>query len=231
MREICGGLLPRLPVTAVRRVATGNRLRADESRCEGNELFGRHALLGQFVSCALVLLQMREAHATQDIGGLGELDIRVVNDLYAVASRVPEIEEGAIKQANTCCLERLAGRDLVVDDKTEMTAIVGWLFATLLERDELVAQIDEGHGVALAAQLEGKEAAVERERLFNVGNLERDVVETHQARFPKLSHWFLQSAIHLLGPVYMCNVMRQDSTELVLGAPAGSAMARRTQDG
>jgi hypothetical protein len=74
------------------------------------------------------------------------------------------------------------------------------LFATLLERYELVAQIDEGHGVALAAQLEGKEATVERERLFNVGNLERDVVETHQAWFPKCSHRFLQSSIHFFGP-------------------------------
>jgi hypothetical protein len=82
-----------------------------------------------------------------------------------------------------------------------MSAIVGRLFATLLQRDELVAQVDEGHGVALGAKFEGKQATVERERLFNVGNLERDVIETHEAWFPKYSHRFLQSSIHFFGPV------------------------------
>jgi hypothetical protein len=165
-------------------VAAGNRLRADESRREGNELFGRHALLGRFVSCALVLLQVREAHATQDIGGLGELDIRVVNDLYAVAQGSRKSRKGPSSKRTPAAWSALRAATLYRRRQDRMTAIVGRLFATLLERDELVAQIDEGHGVALAAQLEGKESTVERQRLFNVGNLKRDVVETHQAGFP-----------------------------------------------
>ena len=38
-----------------------------------------------------------------------------------------------------------------------MTAVIGGLFASRLQRDELVAKIDEGHRPALATQLEVEE--------------------------------------------------------------------------
>ena len=47
-----------------------------------------------------------------------------------------------------------------------MAAIVGRLLTALLQGDELVAQVDECHGVALTAQLECEEAAIERQRDF-----------------------------------------------------------------
>ena len=54
-----------------------------------------------------------------------------------------------------------------------MAAVVRRLFAALLKGDELVAQLDEGHGLASAAQLEIEEASVERQRLVDVAHFQR----------------------------------------------------------
>jgi hypothetical protein len=41
-----------------------------------------------------------------------------------------------------------------------------------------------GHGVALAAQFEPEETAVVRQRLVDIADLQRDVVEANYARSP-----------------------------------------------
>jgi hypothetical protein len=64
-----------------------------------------------------------------------------------------------------------------------MTPIVGGLSAALLEREKLIAQIDEGRGLVPAAKLEVEQAAVKRERLVDIADFESDVVETDGARF------------------------------------------------
>jgi hypothetical protein len=51
---------------------------------------------------------MRQAHATQHIGCLSELNIVVTNDLHSVTPGVAKIEEWTIKQGNTSCLQCLA---------------------------------------------------------------------------------------------------------------------------
>jgi len=60
------------------------------------QLLQRHAFLGQFLFCFLVLGQVRQAHTTQNIRRLGELDIVVADDLDSIAPRVPKVKEGAI---------------------------------------------------------------------------------------------------------------------------------------
>ena len=69
-----------------------------------------------------------------------------------------------------------------------MTAVIGRLRAALLQRDELVAEIDERRILALAAQREVEQAAVERESLLDIADLESDVVETDGARFLCFRH-------------------------------------------
>jgi hypothetical protein len=64
---------------------------------------------------------VHQAHPTQHIGRLGELDVVVTDDLHSITPWVPKIKEGTVKWSNTSCLERLAGRLLVVDDETEVT--------------------------------------------------------------------------------------------------------------
>jgi hypothetical protein len=49
-----------------------------------------------------------------------------------------------------------------------MTAVIGGLFASRLQRDELVATVDEGHRPALATQLKVEDAAVECQRLLDI---------------------------------------------------------------
>jgi hypothetical protein len=63
-----------------------------------------------------------------------------------------------------------------------MTAFVGGLCTAFLERKELVAQINEGRCVALAAKLEIDQAAVESQSLFDITNLQSDMVEADSAR-------------------------------------------------
>ena len=57
--------------------------------------------------------------------------------------------------------------------------------ADLRQVDELVAHVDEGVGLALAAQLEVEDAAIEGERLLDVADLDGDVVH---ADHPGLLH-------------------------------------------
>src|SRR4051794_5758853 len=52
-----------------------------------------------------------------------------------------------------------------------MTAVVSGLGATLLPREELIAQIDKGRGLAAAAKVEVEEATVERQRLIDITDL------------------------------------------------------------
>jgi hypothetical protein len=59
---------------------------------------------------------------------------------------------------------------LVVDDEAEMTAIVRGLPSPRLERQELIAEVDEGRTLAPTSQLEVEQAAVERERLVDISD-------------------------------------------------------------
>ena len=49
--------------------------------------------------------------------------------------------------------------------------------------DELIAHVDERHAGAAPAQRELEQPPVERERLVDVADLERDVVDPDQTRF------------------------------------------------
>src|SRR5262249_339417 len=151
-------------------------------------LLHRHALIGQFLFCFFVLGQMRQAHATQHIGCLSELNIVVTNDLHSVTPGVPKIKKRTIKQGNTSCLQRLAASLRVIPDETEVATIVCGLSATFLQGNKLIAKVDEGHGLSLATQLESEESAVERQRLVDVADLQRNMVEANDARFRGLSH-------------------------------------------
>jgi hypothetical protein len=90
--------------------------------------------------------------------------------------------------------ECFAGRALVVNDETEMAAIVRGLPTALLKGDKLIAQVDEGHGVTLAAQFKPEETAIECQCLIDIPHLQCDVVEAHDARFCEFNHQSLLKA-------------------------------------
>src|SRR5260370_9217889 len=145
----------------------------------GGVLADLHALFGQLLLRALVLGQARQAYTAQHVGRLGELNIVVADDLDAVAPWIQEIEEGTIERGDAGRLQSPARRLLVVDHETEMAAIVRRLLGPFLKGAELVAQIYEGHAVALAAQLELEKPARKGPRLLYVAHHQRDMLPAH----------------------------------------------------
>src|SRR5262245_14875650 len=69
-----------------------------------------------------------------------------------------------------------------------MALLVRRLGTGLLQREELVAQIDKGRAAAFAAKLEIEQSTVERQGLFDIIDLERHVVETNRGSFSCVDH-------------------------------------------
>jgi hypothetical protein len=71
------------------------------------------------------------------------LNIIVADDLDAVAPGIAEVKEMAVYWGYAGCVEGAPGCLLVIDHETEMAASVCTLIPSLLQGDELIAQIDE----------------------------------------------------------------------------------------
>jgi tryptophan synthase beta subunit len=69
-----------------------------------------------------------------------------------------------------------------------MPAVIGGLFASRLQRDELVAKIDEGHHLVLAAQLKVEDAAIKCQRFLDIADFQRYMVEADSARLCGANH-------------------------------------------
>src|ERR1700739_4153048 len=85
-------------------------LSRSSSRHVRSRLTECHALVGQLPLRVLVLGQVRQTHAAEDVGGFGELDIVVANDLNAVAPRVAEVTEWAFERRKTINARRFICR-------------------------------------------------------------------------------------------------------------------------
>ena len=128
---------------------------------------GRHSLVGQLFDGLSALSKIGQTHAAQDMRRLRELDVVIADDLDAVAPRVEEVQEAARQDLDACCCQRLAHSLLVIDHKPEVTPVVTGLFAAFLKGKKLIAKIDEGSMLVLAAQLEFKQASVEGQSIFD----------------------------------------------------------------
>ena len=110
---------------------------------------------------------------------LRELHIAIVDDLDEVAPRIDEVVAADLDARLPCKVERAI---LVVDDEAEVAMPVRRLRAPARERDELVADIDERHPSRASAELQVEDAAVEAERIVDVVDLERDMVDADEPR-------------------------------------------------
>ena len=110
---------------------------------------------------------MRQSHAAQNVRCLGELDVVVTDNLDAVAPWVEEVEKRARQELDSASASALRTAP-VVDHKSKMAALVGWLGTALLECEELVAQVHEGGSRALTPQFEIEQSAIEGESLFDI---------------------------------------------------------------
>src|SRR6266545_2856181 len=123
-----------------------------------------------------------EAHAAQHFVRFRELHLVALHDLHVVAPRIAEIEASTGEDRDAGSLERTSRRLLVVDHETEMARAVRRLRATFHQRDELIADVDERGAGHPAAQRELEDAPVEVERLVDLADLERDVVDPDKTR-------------------------------------------------
>src|SRR5438105_1915771 len=99
------------------------------------------------------------------------------------------------QRLDACVGQGVADGLFVIDHESKMTAVVCGLGATLLERQELIAEIDEGGGFTPAAKFEFEQATVKRKRLIDITDLESDMVETDGARLLCLRHSDLRSFV------------------------------------
>src|SRR5690242_6835969 len=138
------------------------------------------ALRAQLVERPFGLSQL-EAHSLEHALALAELDLVVLDDLDAVATRVADVEEAARESSQACILERAPHGLLVVDDEPEMLLLRSR--AALEQRDELIAQTKErraGHAAVDPRRLE--DPCVERDRLVDVVDLQGDMVDPDETR-------------------------------------------------
>jgi len=112
---------------------------------------------------------------------LGELDAFVIDHLDPVAPGVQEVKERPLDHRRTRRLRQRAHRRTVVHRHAEMAMSRRLADRALHHGDELVAEVNERRALALTAQGEAEDAAVERQRLLHVADFERDVVDTHQS--------------------------------------------------
>ena len=110
--------------------------------CHASEALGSKLGEGRFALAEL------EPHPPQDPLGLRELHLVVLDDLDEVAPGVEEVEPAARADLHAGGFESAPRRLLVVDHEPEMAGAVRTTRAALHEREELVADVDEGSAVA-----------------------------------------------------------------------------------
>jgi uncharacterized membrane protein YccF (DUF307 family) len=152
---------------------------------------------------------MRQSHAAQHVWRLSELDVVVGNNFYAVAPGVEKIEKRARQRFDSYISQRLADRILVVDHKSKMAPVVSRLSTAFLERQELIAQIDECRSGTLAAKLEVEQSTVKSQSLLDITNLEHGRKPRRRTRWTRAA---LNIAAYTLLPFGQKAVSRADYT-------------------
>jgi hypothetical protein len=101
--------------------------------------------------------------------------------MAALLGKIKEIEKAPRQRLNASFFQGHAHRLLVIDHQPEVPAIIGRLPAALLKGEELVAEIDESSIFALAVQLEVEQPAIKCQRLVDVADFDRNVIEADRA--------------------------------------------------
>src|SRR5829696_8846981 len=140
------------------------------------------AFPAQFFERLLRLLQTLLAHALEDLWGFGELDLRVVNDLPAVAPGIEEVKAPARKDLHPHLLERPPNHPPVVHHHPDVPVFVWRTVLAFGERDELISCVYERHPGSASPQLDLEEVSVERERLLYIPDLDGDMIEPDELR-------------------------------------------------
>ena len=204
----------------------------------------RHSLVGKFLDRVLALGEIRHPHPAQHVRRLGELDVVVADDLKPVAPWIKKVEEAPGQWLDTGLGKGLAHRLFVIDHQPEMPPVICRLRPAFLQREELIAKIDKSGVFAIPPQLELEQAAVEGQCLFDVADLECDVVETDGARLLRIGHRGSPFRSHVVAGLGLCNrrlasltpgppacvTSGRQRSRRSAASPAGSVYAKDDQD-
>src|SRR6266851_1656489 len=165
----------RLPQLAARYNAL---LRLARTRSLG--VFECDSFTGKFLDRCGRFVKVRATHAFEHRPMLGELDIRVLHDLHAVAPRIPELQPSSGQGFDAGFLEPLSDLLLIVHHQAEVAVLVGRLSATFGEVNKLISHIDEGYLRTAPTQRELEEPAIEGKRFFYALDLQGHVIDTDE---------------------------------------------------
>lgn len=139
---------------------------------------------------ALSFLSRASPDAPKHLRGLGELDVRVLDDLEPIAPWVEEIEERAFNHARAGRLSEFDDARAIVDDEANVAAfdvLPGWA-RRQRQVDELVTHIDKGVALTPATQGEREKSSVPFERRINVADFDCNMIDSDQPWFAAFSH-------------------------------------------
>src|ERR671925_2114814 len=139
--------------------------------------FWRHAFFLQLFDGARSFFQEAHAHTFEHVRRLSELNVVIGNDFDPIAPRVAEIQ-ALVDALNAEFFERPSNRLPVIDDKTEMALVIRTLRLAETQLDELIAEIDEGVVIALAAQGKVEYRAIKLERSVQIADFQDDVIDS-----------------------------------------------------
>lgn len=133
----------------------------------------------QLLESRVGLLQAGQAHPSEHLGRFRELDVGVRDHLELVA---PGVDERVAADLQAGLRRGVYDPLHVVDHETEVAMAIGWVRRPRGKGDELIAEVDEGHPPGTSSQLEVEDPPVELERLLDVADLERHVVDAECPR-------------------------------------------------
>ena len=163
---------------------------AIQSRCQlGAMPFSLSSLiaLSLFARCA-------KPHSAQHVGRLGELDIVVADDLDSIAPRIEEIEKRTRQRLDARAASALRTASLSSTTSPKWRPSSAACLRPFCSARNWSPRSMNAEVFALAAQLELEQTAVEGQRLLDVADLERNMVETDGARFPCFRHGSLRQS-------------------------------------
>src|SRR5262245_45332851 len=123
-----------------------------------------HAFFLELLDGVRSLLEIASPHTLEHVRGLGELDVVIGHDFDPVAPGIAEIEP-LVDTLEAKFFQSSTHRLTVIDDKTEVTLVVGPLGLAEAQLNKLVTHVDEGVVVAFPTKLKIKDRSIEFQRL------------------------------------------------------------------
>src|SRR5262245_37695102 len=126
--------------------------------------FRGHALFLELLDGIRSLVEIAGPYTLEHVTCFRELDVVIGHDFDPIAPRIAEIEP-LVDTLEAKFFQSSAHRFAVIDDKAEVTLVVGPLGFAEAQLNKLVTHVDEGVVIAFSAELKIKDRTIEFQRL------------------------------------------------------------------